>query len=285
MIITSGIQYRSFAAQNEFSFSFDVVNSISSGVSQIGFSGDENTLPIFNFKNGNIFDLNNNYIWSYNPREVVNFSGNIGSGYINYFINQRPICLFSPKLNNSYYDFFYIKNSGGEIEYNFYIEGQIPNYNIIFPQSGFLGQNLTGLIQNTEEENRRSFKIFSGNVFNENTDYEIQSFPLFVISGNQSGQIILKPEFAENINITETTPSQLNLFLNTNFGNIQNPISFDLIPAPIYFIDLLTGYTGGTGLIDNFTFGQFYNFELRTIYPDPLDITILIKISPATLEN
>ena len=104
MIINSGIQYRSIAAQKEFSFSFDITASNSSGISQVGFSGDSGILPLFDLKSGNIFDINQKNIWSYNPREVVTFSGNIGSNYINYFINDNPICLFSPKNNEYYYN-------------------------------------------------------------------------------------------------------------------------------------------------------------------------------------
>lgn len=277
MIITSGLQYRSLASQKEFSFSLDAINSSCSGVSEFGFSGSSGAFPFFLFKDGNIFDFNNNYIWSYNPREVVNFSGNLGSGFVNYFINNNPICLFSPNPNNSYYDYFYAKTSGSEIDYDFYIQGSQPNYNIVFPKSGFFGQTLTGSIQNLETIPQKSFEIFSGQLFNQNVDYSIESLPLFVLSGNQSGQIVLQPEFSENLSITEITPAETLLFLNTNFGIIESTVSFDLIPAPIYFIELVTNYTGGTGLIDNFTFGRYYNYELRTIYAEPLEVTVFIK--------
>lgn len=277
MVITSGIQYRNFAGQNEFCFSFDAINSTSSGNAEIGFSGDQGVLPIFSLKNGGVFDSNNKYVWSYNPREIVSFSGNVGSGYINYFVNDTPVCLFSPKNNNFYYDSFYIKTTGSEIEYNFYIRGDKPNYNIIFPPSTVWNQNLVGFIKNTETVPGKSFKIFSGALFSENTNYVVQNLPVFTISGNQSGQIILKPGFNENINLTNVTPSQANLFLSTSFGDILNTIFFDLIPAPVYLIDLITGYSGPLGLVSNFTLQQFYNFELRTIYPEPLEVNIFIK--------
>lgn len=277
MIIASGAQFRNFSAQNEFSFSVGVVNSTSSGISEFGFSGLDSTLTLFSFRDGSIFDINNRYIWSYNPREPLNFSGNIGSGYINYFINSTPICLFSPRVDNSYYDNFYVKTSGSEIDYDFFLHGDIPSFNIFFPKSGVFGQNLTGFIKNLENIPQKSFKIFSGELFNENVDYNIQGLPLFTISGNQSGQIVLRPEFTDDLSITEITPAQTTLFLNTNFGSVQQAISFDLIPAPIYFIDLIVGYAGQTGLLDNFTFGQYYNYELRTIFADPLDVTVLIK--------
>lgn len=277
MIISSGIQYRNFAAQNEFAFYFDAINSSSSGISEVGFSGSNSSLPIFLFKSGSIFDFNNKYVWSYNPREVISISGNIGSGYINYFINQTPICLFSEKPGGIYYDNFYFKTTGSEIEYNFYIQGDVPNYNIIFPKSGFFGQKLTGVIKNTEPLLEKSFKIFSGSLFNENTDYSVQSLPLFVISGNQSGEIILRSDFDDEINISEILTSKATLFLHTNFGNIQHPVLFDIIPGPIYFNELFTGYTGGTGLIDNFTFGNYYNYELRSIYPEIQEVNIFVK--------
>jgi hypothetical protein len=247
MIINSGIQYRSIAAQKEFSFSFDVTASNSSGISQVGFSGDSGILPLFDLKSGNIFDINQKNIWSYNPREVVTFSGNIGSNYINYFINDNPICLFSPKNNEYYYDHWYIKVNNSSLDYNLSIKGDIPKYGFIFPDSIYFGQNISGFINNNDIT-KKSFKIFSGTLFSNNIDYEINSLPLFIISGNQSGQIILKPDFSENISILSPTISNLNLLLNTNFGNITYETSLNVIPAPIYYLELFTGYTGATGI-------------------------------------
>lgn len=276
MIINSGIQYRSIAAQREFSFSFDVAASNSSGISQIGFSGDSGVLPLFELKSGNIFDINKKNIWSYNPREVVIFSGNIGSNYINYFINDNPICLFSPKDNGYYYDHWYIKTNGSTLDYDLLIKGEIPQYSFIFPDSIYFGQNISGLINN-DSIPEKSFKIFSGTLFSNNINYRVDGLPLFIISGNQSGQIILEPNFSENISILSPIISNLNLLLNTNFGDITYQTSLNVIPASIYYLELFTGYTGATGLIDNFTYGKYYNYELRSILPQNENVSIFLR--------
>lgn len=276
MVIESGIQYRSFASQNEFAFFFDCVNSNVNGYSEIGFSGNSGILPCFTFQSGNIFDINNKNVWSYNPRDIINFSGNIGINYINYFINGSPICLFSPKVTDYYYDHFYVKTSNNSIDYNFFIQGSIPDHQFIFPDTVTFGKEITGSIINNDSI-PKSFKIFSGDLFANNLDYRIKSLPIFVISGNQSGNIVLRPNFGNDIIQPSSNLGTIQLLLNTNFGNTSYIKDLNIIPAPIYYLELVTGYTGPTGLIDNFTYGKFYNYELRTILPENEEVHIFLR--------
>lgn len=275
MLISSGQQLRSFAAQNEFSFNINLECSNSSGVSKFGFSGDSGNLDFIYLESGNIFDFNRRHVWSYNPREVFNISGNISTHSINYFINNKPICLFADGYNN-YYDNFYIQSNNVDINYNFIIEGQVPSYQFYFPDSALAGQSITGYLKNNGNNNE-SFKIFSGTVFNTNVDYELVSLNNKIISGNQSGMIELNPILIPPPIFSEPRLSRFDLFFNTNFGTVLNPVIFTLFPAPIYFIDIITGYTGVTGFLEDLTYGKIYNYEIRSIYPSDRSFTISLE--------
>lgn len=274
MNIIYGNQYRNFAAQNEFNFLLNVTNSTSSGLSNLGFSNATGGyLNIFKFESGKIFDLNNRYVWGYNPRETIDISGNIGPGYINYFINNTPVCLYSPR-GTGYYDNFYINTQNSNVDFDFYINGTLPDYSFEYDTSLEILENITGYIKNNSSPRERSFKIFSGQIFNTNFEYSLYSFNSGLISGGSSGQFLLKPV---NVFATDVTPANLTLLLYTNFGTITQDISFNVYPSPIYFTDFVTGYTGLLGLTDDFTLEKLYNFELDSIYPADRSATFILN--------
>ena len=275
MNIASGQQFRSFAAQNEFSFAASLQPSNSSGVSTIGFSGDGDKFDFIYLESGSLFDLNRKHVWSYSPRDTINISGNISPNSINYFINNKPICLHTSG-RNSYYKSFFVQASGHNLSYDFYIKGVPPGYQFYFPDSVLVGQKITGYIQNTSVL-EKSFQIFSGDVFNENTDYLLESLDKNFISGGGSGLIILDPVLLSEEPLPEPISSRFSLFLNTNFGPILNPVIFTLNPGPIYYIELITGFTGVTGALENFNYGEYYSYELRTLSPTDQNITILLE--------
>ena len=274
MNIISGSQYRNFAAQNEFNFVFSAANSTTSGISNLGFSGATGeSLNIFKFESGKIFDLNNRYVWGYNPREIIDISGNIGSGYINYFINNTPVCLYAPR-GTGYYDNFYINTQNSTVDFDFIINGTLPNYSFEYDANLEVLETITGYIKNTSSPIERSFKIFSGQVFNTNFEYSLLSFNSELISGGSSGQFLLKPV---NVSANDVTPGNLTLLFYTNFGAITQDISFNVYPSPIYFTDFVTGYTGLLGLADDFTLEKLYNFELDSIYPTNRNVSFILQ--------
>jgi hypothetical protein len=277
MFISSGTTFRNFAAKNEFAFYFDITHSTSTGISEIGFSGDSGVLPFFYFNNGNITDFNYRSIWGYNPRQVTRFSGNIGVNYINYFINDKPICLFSPKNNNLFYNCFYAKTSGSDIDFNFNIFAPTPQYTLNFPSEVLFGNKLTGVISNQEININKSIQIFSGSLFNNNYNYNIEFLPLSKISGMKSGNIVLTPNFGAIENITNIVNNNSSLLLFTNFGQVLYPLTFDILPGPIYFLEFYTGFTGSLGFVDNFTYEKYYNYELRSLSPENRNLHIFLK--------
>ncbi len=274
MILETGIIYRSIPGQNEFSFEVSIENSTISGISNIGFSGRSGNLNLFRFNSGQILDFNNRYVWSYNPRENIVISGNIGTGYLNYFINNKPVCLFSPR-GAIYYDNFYANTNNSILDFDLIIRGKTPGYEIIYPESVGSNQNVTGYIKNISSPLERSLKIFSGSIIGVNFDYTLSTLTTNTISGTRSGMFILTPSGINNL--AQPSLNTVNLTLNTNFGTFNQELNYNVYPDPIYFTDFITGYTGSLGLIEDFTLEKFYNYELKSLYPTGRTVSVILE--------
>jgi hypothetical protein len=276
MIINSGTVFRSISAQNELNFtsnlSFD--NVYGSGV--FGFSGTGGAQNLFTFLNGRILDYNNRHVWSYNKNESVLISGNIGSGYVNYFINQSPVCLYSPKLNNHYYNNYYIQSSGLTIDFNVDINGRkSPLYSVNLPSIVLSNQNVTGYIKNIDTDPDISFKLFSGEVSSDKFNYSYSGNDKNLLYPLSSGYFLLKP--LSSVFISGDIDNSIMLTLNSNFGDITGVYNFKVKPAPIYFTDFVTGFTGILGNTGLPSFSTNYNYELRSIYPTNRNLTFVLR--------
>jgi hypothetical protein len=273
MIIASEKIYRSIAAQKEFSFVLEAINSNSSGIFNFGFSGVSGQFDFFKFASGKIYDFNNRYVWSYNPREEINISGNVGNNFINYFINETPLCLYSP-YQSSYFNNFYAESKNNTVDFSFYLNGNNPNYDIIFPEIVMNGSNAIGTILNKNLNKEADFKIFSGNIFNVNSNFALQSFENKNISGGNSGEFLLT---SQPFNLLEEINVNFILTLSTNFGDIVKKITTKIVPYPVYFIDFITGYTGIRGLVSDQSLSKVYDYELRVISKDDVPVYISLE--------
>jgi hypothetical protein len=280
-MIISGTTYRSIAAQNEFSYNFEVSINNSTGISTFGFSGDKQYLELFTFRSGEILDFNKRYVWSYNPREEIQISGNIGSGYLNYFINNNPVCLFSFNSGN-YFKYLTLSSQDSVTEFDFDIYGKIPSYSFIYPSSGVnLGENIIAKIKNNEINANESFQIFSGNFTGQNF-YSLFSFTNDFISGLKTGDLVFN--YISNISasaiqsgIPPITGIRGVLTLNTNFGDITTEYNFNIKSPPFYFIDFQNLFAQLTGNISQNLYQRFYQYRLDT--RSSQDQNIYIKYS------
>jgi hypothetical protein len=264
MQISSGTLYRSIVGNSELSFVFEGIFDNVSGNTSIGFSGlSGKKIELFNFKSGKVFDTNSEYIWSYRPRESINVSGNLGSGYLNYFVNNNPVCLYSPHGYN-YYDNFYISTDNASVDFNLNVQGVFPLFDIGFPLIVDFGSPITGYIHNESSPHEKTFKIFSGFLFNSDSLYKLDTtiLPQKVL-GESSGRLDLNFTPNEFLNQIKFLNPTLTLF--TNFGEINKEINLQFSDKPIYFINFVTGFTGVTG--SNLTSsGYYYNFQLQSIF-------------------
>jgi hypothetical protein len=220
MQISSGTLYRSIVGNSELSFVFEGIFDNVSGNTSIGFSGlSGKKIELFNFKSGKVFDTNSEYIWSYRPRESINVSGNLGSGYLNYFVNNNPVCLYSPHGYN-YYDNFYISTDNASVDFNLNVQGVFPLFDIGFPLIVDFGSPITGYIHNESSPHEKTFKIFSGFLFNSDSLYKLDTtiLPQKVL-GESSGRLDLNFTPNEFLNQIKFLNPTLTLF--TNFGEIN----------------------------------------------------------------
>lgn len=277
----SGITYRSIASQNEFSYNFNVSINSSTGNSTFAFSGDKEYLELFTFNSGKILDYNKRHVWSYNPRELIYISGNVGSGYLNYFINNSPICLFSFNSGN-YFNNVVLKSPYGIADFNFDIFGKQPNYSFISPVTGVnLGEDIIFKIKNNESDKNISFQIFSGSTLYQNF-YSLNSFSSGFISGLQTGNIIFR--YSSNISpevLQSGVPPVSGIFglliLNTNFGEIRKEFNFNINSPPFYFVDFQNLFAQFTANPIQNIYDQFYQYRFDT--RSSQDQNVYIKFS------
>jgi hypothetical protein len=278
MQIDSGVLYRSIPGSNELTFLFEASFGNVTGISNIGFSkNSELETIIFKFESGKIFDYDQNHVWSYNPNEIISISGNLGNDFLNYFIQGTPVCLYTP-FRGDYYNNFLIETDRTPIDFDLTIQGLKPSYSINFPYKIPVGQDVTGYISNLSEESNKTFKIFSGDLFNAGGIFGIKNeiYPELV-NGLSSGNIILDFIFGTGrLAGLAGTVVRPRLFLRTNFGNISQDFEMQFTKDPIYYLEFLAGFTGLTFIDNNNTSGYFYNYELRSIIPKPETVSFSV---------
>ena len=236
MILESGTAFRNFAEQKCFSFDTSISASTYSGKSSIGFSGNGDYYSFFKFENGKIYDPLNRFVYTYSKDQAVELSGDFCSGKLGYYINNNLSSMDTYVCDSSKsFDYFLISTSGAALNFDLDLYGEAnPDYNISFVGNNILtGQNITGNIVNTSNENWRSFKIFSGRASFNYFDYNFQSnFENIEVSGGQSANFLFNysgdgSNYSVSENI-EIYPLEYNLNLYTNFGFKNNTGSINL---------------------------------------------------------
>jgi photosystem II stability/assembly factor-like uncharacterized protein len=286
MIINSGVKLRSIYIDNELSFYLNGNFNNLSGVSTFGITGDGAKQNLFTFSSGNIFDLNNNYIYSYNPQEFFEISGNIGLNYANYFINKIPICLYTPINNNltSIDKYFYISAENHTFDVEIYVSTlKKAKYEIVFPESIILGTSITGLFLPESGLNKSVIQLFTGNVL-ENSFYSLSQINQLNYNQSGTGSFVFEYtndfapiEYQSGANIINSISGVL--ILQTNFGELNENFTIRLDNFPFYvvdFIEFFTGFTGSNDLITgtNLNFGFNYNYELQTLSNEDRSLSI-----------
>lgn len=269
MQINSGILYRSIVGSNELTFLFNGQFENVTGESSIGFSKNFESDILFRFESGKILDHENNHVWSYNPGENISISGNLGPNFLNYFIQNTPVCLYS-NFDPKYYNNFLIETKNSSVDFDLFIQGLQPSYSITFPSKIPIGKDVTGYITNLSNIQDQSFKVYSGDLYNAGGIFDVNNniYPSLV-DGLSSGNIILDFVFDTGNPTLAGSIVRPRLILKTNFGNITQDFEMQFNNEPIYYIEFLAGFTGLTFLNNQNTSGYFYNYELRSIIPKP----------------
>lgn len=245
MFLSSGVLYKSFADQANFSFNFDLSISSSSGISNMSLSGESGRFSLFDFRSGRIADCKNRFIRSYSPGERFNISGNISSGNIGYYVNNYPISLNTNLCANNFtFDNLFISTTGADIDFSLDLwGGSLPSYSGNFNNNPIMtGSKITGYLVNNSKNTWQGFKIFSATSSFVNDNYSISSnLTGRKIKQGTSGEIVLNFDGGTNFRIDsnkQALPLTGNIYLSTNFGDIGIPVSVPLKASPSYYINL-----------------------------------------------
>jgi len=265
MILETGNIFRSFAEQKSFSFNSSISISNTSGNSSISVSGDGGRFGLFSFKSGRVYDPINRFVGGYSSNESLNISGNFSSGNFAYFINKEAICLNVPVCSNSLsFDNLFFSTTGSNMDISIDIFGNtVPNYDVKFPSYvPITGDRVTGYLKNTSPSAFQSFKIFSGNSYFPYDDYSLlTNLSGLKIKPNNSGALVFGFGSGTTFLLDsrkQAYPLTGNLYLDTNFGYLNIPISTPLKSSPAYFIDFQQTSYGLSG-----TTGKFWSYELQ----------------------
>jgi hypothetical protein len=279
MILFNETFYKSIGFKEDISFVLDGSINIPTGFSSFGISGDDGRKELFSFKDGKIFDLNNQYVYSYNPDENFLISGNFGSGYINYYINNTLICLFNQFENNSY-KYFYANSSNALFEFEINIKSNNgPKYEINFSEPISLGANITGTIKNTDPNPKSQLQIFSGSFINQEL-YSLTNLDYNFISGGQEKRILLSYTSLIDPSIffqSEDVIRRISglLFLKTNFGNLFDNVSLIVREPGLYLLDFREIFSFFEDLGINSVYTYSYGLLTKsTEFPRNVSLTI-----------
>lgn len=235
----SSSQRRAFFRQTGvFSFLVDLTLPATSGGCEIGFSGD--TVLPFNFYNGRITDKSGYFLGSYSANQAIQFSGNVSTTGIDYFINGSPKGLGLPRDQGDL-DYFYAHPSP-EVDLQLYINGDKPAYSYYPSVSYTTGDSFVPA--SIINQSTVPFRVFSGQLISESNLFQLSGFPTGIIDGEAPFYIL--PNQAAGSN-------ELSILMYTDFGTESFTIQASGITdiPPSYNIELLgpsTLQAGTTGI-------------------------------------
>lgn len=208
-MIFNSYSKRSISTQDSVTeFNWNIALSNTTGAATLGLSGTRSYT--FSFRNSKIYDNNNNFIGSYSPNVVFNISGQVSQSSSDYWINGIPVAIESP-VSTGKFDWFFIRPSGAQVDFDGEIKGSLPNYSI--DSTGYYqyeNYKISGRVINNNPS--RKFRIFNVNLPSTGYSYTIDSFTTGDITN--TGYIVLT---SDRIGLTDEI---IPLTIDTNFGQI-----------------------------------------------------------------
>lgn len=172
MIITGSLTHPIYTQTGTFYFSTDLSFQNPTGQMLFGFSG-KNGQTYFSFKNGKIYDWNNNLIGFYNNLSSVNISGRINTNTADYYLNNQPIA-FGVNKPTGYISGIYVNATNQVVDIDLNVNGDRPNYLV----SGSIFNTGSATTPYTIfNYSPLSFRIFSGALVGNTTRFALQNIP------------------------------------------------------------------------------------------------------------
>lgn len=188
-MIISGNTYRSVLRENRFSTDLGLSFNTSTGICDIGFSGQNKAYKL-SFVSGKILDNENRYCGSYLPNTQVNINTNFSGAAYDYSINGDQIVRSGLK-DDFYAERFFINLTGCILDSLISIRSEKPTLYLSTPQTFITGGYVTGsLISNSPS----GIKVFSGN-FDSQSSFSFQNIPTGLVKSTSSQQILIQQNY------------------------------------------------------------------------------------------
>ena len=208
MITNSIIKHNFYKQSGAFSFLLNLSIDNTTGILNFGFSGDAGKSFNLECKSGKFVDHKNNYIDSYAENIIYSVSGNVDNNSLDYFINNNPAS-FGLSRPTGHLDYFYIDPQNCTVDFDLFIQGEIPDYIVICPT--IFNSGITN-IPITITNNSFPFKIFSGFYNGDKTKANVSGIPSLIptgitefyirqsgLSGNVSFPVKLQTNFGDQL--------------------------------------------------------------------------------------
>ncbi|MFA5235035.1 MAG: hypothetical protein WC390_11610 [Sulfurimonas sp.] len=182
----SGFKQRNIYTQNDiFQYQFSCSLSNTSGSCEFGFSGQSGVIN-WDLESGRIYDYNSNYLYSYQSNIETLISGSLSAASNDIWINNNPIYLGQAKSGTNY-NYFYINPESCVVDFNLFINGNVPDYSYSIFDTYYSGEQLT---LNFVNQSNYPITIFSGDTSNPN--FSLINATGLVVNGNSTGVIYLE---------------------------------------------------------------------------------------------
>lgn len=209
-----------------FLLSDSSVNNITGDVN-FGFNGEGETIE-WKFEKGEIFDPDNNYVYSYTPTENFTLSGDISDSYYNYSINGTSIVRGKVKNDFKIENWFVNTDSGTKLNTSLFIYSDGISNTFVLPDSIILGDSTTGQMTNNSIDGK--LYIFSAALTGTtNTNYSVDSFPNYIEAGGTE-------DFVFSNIAGGAGAHEFNMDLETNIGKISISNSIQASFAEVIFV-------------------------------------------------
>ena len=191
----SGINFRSVAESNSFSFSSSFWLENVTGVGEFSLSGarigsDEHDKIKFNFTSGKVYDDDDHYVHSYLESAAIEISGDVSPTKYSYYINKNPFALGKSKSDFKVQRFCFNSTGLNFANVTTEIRGTAPDYYLTFPDTFVSSGYHTGYLVNNSSS--LGFRLLGVDVIN-NFDpfWSVSSFDKN-IPANDSGKIVIQ---------------------------------------------------------------------------------------------
>lgn len=238
-MIISGNTYRTVLRENRFSNELGLIFNSTTGICDIGFSG-QNKIYKISFISGKIFDNENRYCGSYLPNTQVNIQTNFSGAAYDYSINGDQIVRSGLK-ENFYAEKFFVNLTGCVLDSSIVIKSEKPSLFLTTPQTFITGGYITGSVSTNSPS---GVKIFSGN-FDSQSSFSFIDIPTGFITASSGQQILIQqnyPSLGEFIS---------DYTLDTSAGSYIDQLSITGVDVP--FLNYIFNIQDGSDSLDTIT--------------------------------